>query len=78
MMDGWNMSGWGWGWMSLSMIVGLVVIALVARTVLRDSGSRTGRTEEEPALETLSRRFAAGEIDEEEFNRKRAALAGRI
>ncbi len=74
MMNGWNMSGWGWGGMSLGTVLVLVVIVLAARTLTRDSGLRTNRTEEDPALEVLRRRFAAGEIDEDEFNRRRAAL----
>ena len=77
MMDGWNMNGWGWGWMSVGTIVVVVVIALLARAVMGGSGSRSVRAEEDPALEALRRRFAAGEIDEEEFNRRRAALQRR-
>ena len=78
MMNGWD--GWqmaGWGWMSWGPVVGLVVIALVVWALTRDAGSRTARAGEDPALEALRRRFAAGEIDEDEFNRRRAALARR-
>jgi len=75
MMDGWNMNGWGWVWMSLMMGIAVLIAALLALAVLRGAGSRTGRMEEDPALEALRRRFAAGEIDEDEFNRRRAALA---
>lgn len=51
------------------------VVALLALVVLRGAGSRAGRSEEDAALAALRRRFAAGEIDEDEFNRRRAALA---
>ncbi len=78
MMDGWNMTGWGWAWMSMGTIVGIVVIALLARAVMDGSGSRRVRAEEDPALEALRRRFAAGEIDEEEFNRRRTALQRQV
>lgn len=77
-MDGWNMTGWGWGWMSLATVVGIVVIALVARTLMRDSGSRSVYAEEDPALAVLRRRLASGEIDEDEFNRRRAALERQV
>jgi len=78
MMDGWNMTGWGWTWMSMGTIVGIVVIALLVRASIESSGSRTSRTEEDPALEALRHRFASGEIDEEEFNRRRATLQRRV
>ena len=77
-MDGWNMTGWGWSWMSLVAVVGIVVIALVGWTVTRDAGSRSARAEEDPALAVLRRRLAAGEIDEDEFNRRRAALERQV
>lgn len=73
MMDGWNMTGWGW--MGLAPVLAIVVISLVVWTMLRDSSSRSVRgTEEDQALAVLRRRFASGEIDEDEFNRRRAAL----
>lgn len=77
-MNGWNMPGWGWNWMGLGFILGLVVIALVAWTLTRDLGSRAPHVEEDPALEVLRRRFASGEIDEDEFRRQRAALERRV
>lgn len=77
MMDGWSMTGWGWAWMSLGSVVSLAVIALVVWALTRDAGPRTARPGADPALEALRRRFAAGEIDEDEFNRRRAALDRR-
>ncbi len=78
MMNGWNMTGWGWGWMSVWTLVGIVVIALVVWSVTREAGSRPPRAEEDPALALLRRRLAAGEIDEEEFTRRQAALNRQI
>lgn len=74
MMDGWNMTGWGWGWMSLFPVLFVIAVALVVRLLM--SGSGLGRTSEreDSAHEVLRHRFAAGEIDEDEFNRRRASL----
>ncbi len=74
MMDGWNMTGWGWGWMSLFPVLIIVAVALAAWTVVNLSESRSGKADEDPALEVLRHRFAAGEIDEGEFNQRRASL----
>lgn len=62
MMDG--DGGW-WIWMSIWMIVfwGLVIVGVFAiANWLRDS-----RQEQESAEETLRRRLASGEIDEERY-----------
>lgn len=76
MMHGW--SGWmGWGgglgvlWMLL--LVGLTVAAAVAlaRVLLPRSGARR----DDDALSALRARFARGEIDEAEYNARRATLA---
>ena len=73
-MDGWNMTGWGWTWMIIVTSLGFLVIAVVARALARDAGAPPARSAEDSALEVLRRRFASGEIDEEEFTRRRAAL----
>lgn len=78
MMDGWNMTGWGWTWMGLGTLLTLVVIVLLVRTLTSDSGVRTGLPEEDPALALLRRRFASGEIDEDEFNLRRASLERQV
>lgn len=78
MMDGWDMTGWGWAWMILWTIIAVVVIAMVVRALGRTEGSRSGLAAADPALEVLRQRFAAGEIDEDEFNRRRAALERRV
>jgi len=73
MMDGWNMTGWGWAWMGLFPVLVIIAIALVVRLFTREPGSERTR-EEDSAREVLRRRFAAGEIDEDEFNRRLAPL----
>ncbi|SEN06812.1 putative membrane protein [Halorientalis persicus] len=79
--DGWMGShagggmwgGFGWLWMlgGLLVVFGVPAIALYALTT-RDSGS--GGAEGDDALTTLRRRYAAGEIDEEEFERREGDL----
>jgi putative membrane protein len=77
MMDNdWSMSGGDWIWTIVMIGVGALLIALIARMVVsssappRDIGSDDAHT-------ILRKRFAAGEINEDEFNRKRAALNPR-
>ena len=73
MMD-WNDhdGGNGWGW----VVLVLVVVLLVAVTVLlvrhfSDGRRGTGRRDAE---DLLAERFARGEIDEDEYRRRRDAL----
>jgi putative membrane protein len=72
-MDGWNMTGWGWAWMGLFPVLLIIAVVLVVRLVMREVGSGQIR-EEHSASEVLRHRFAAGEIDEDEFNRRLASL----
>jgi putative membrane protein len=74
MMDGWDMNGWGWGWMTLMMVVGVLLVALLVVTLLR--GSVPGpRSDDRPdAEQVLAQRLARGEIDEDEYRRRRGAL----
>ena len=67
---GW-MFGYGWLWMVAfwAIVIGLVVWA--ATTLLRQPDRRTDLT----PLETLKRRYAAGELSLEEFERAKGALA---
>jgi putative membrane protein len=70
---------WGYGggaelwWMVIVSLIGvLVVVALaVGGVVLLRGGVGNGA---ESARRILNERFARGEIDEEEFNRRAAAL----
>jgi putative membrane protein len=58
--------------MWLFWLVLIVLIVVVVRAVASGTGNRSGI--EESPLEILRKRYARGEIDEEEFNRKRREL----
>ncbi len=83
MMWGWGPDGWGWGaWlvMSLFMVVfwGLVIWAVVM--LVRYSTARRpehGDSEPRPDPEKiLDERFARGEINEDEYRKRREVLRG--
>lgn len=72
--DGWQMAGWGWGWMFLWGILILTVVVLLVWAIARAAASPRAPDEADAAIAVLRRRFAAGEIDQEEFERRCAAL----
>ncbi len=76
MMNGWEMTGWGWAWMSVWMITGIVVIAVLIALVARGSSSQLRHSTNQEAFEILRQRFAKGEIDEAEYERRRTLLEG--
>ena len=69
--DGW--AGHGVGLVLMLLFWALVIVALVflARALMARTGRRRS---DEAALEILKRRYAQGEIDREEFERKRSDL----
>jgi putative membrane protein len=74
MMWGYH-DGFGW-WMlfgGISMILFWGVLVWVAIVAVRSLSGTPGRREEDPE-EIARRRFAAGEISEEEFRRIQRAL----
>lgn len=86
-----GMSGWGYGFMAISMLLfwGLVILAGVAlvryliRADQRSGGSPTTPTAPptvprtgSSAEDVLAERFARGEIDTEEYERRLATLRG--
>jgi len=80
MMTGWNysshMTTWGWIWMSVGMAVVIVALVAVVVLILRAfSTSRGSAGAQQPsALDMLSQRYAAGELDDDEFERRRSKL----
>ncbi len=65
--------GWSWFWMAGMMVLFWGAIVALAVWAFRGFGSRHHADD---ALETLRKRFAAGEISQEEFDRNRHALQG--
>jgi putative membrane protein len=67
----WN-DGWtSWWWMPVGMLLAWIVIAivvvLIVRTFVRPSSGSD-------AFEALDDRYARGEIEEDEYRRRRATL----
>lgn len=78
-MDGGMMAGMGL-WMLLWALVGIALLVLVVIGIIRlvrvPESRRSGAlTDRETPEELLRRRYAAGEIDEDEYERRRAGLA---
>jgi putative membrane protein len=81
-MMGWYDGGWngsGWLVMSLMMVfwVGVVAFAVWAFFRLTRGGERTFATPVESPRSVLDRRFAAGEIDSEQYAQTRRILDGQ-
>ena len=69
MMWGW---GYGWGWLGMaSMVVFWVAIIFLAVWAVR---RLTGDEPEGKAEQVLKERFAAGEIDRDEFESRQRVL----
>ena len=73
----WFYGGMGWtGWLMMTLVMvafwALVVYAVVAIT--RSDRPTRDKTEDEDPLRILDRRFARGEIDEDEYHRRHGAL----
>ncbi|MCX5126939.1 SHOCT domain-containing protein [Streptomyces sp. NBC_00347] len=73
-----GMGGWGWVAMSFSMVL-LVALAVAAVVLFLRSAGRFPTGPMEPraapsARQPLAERFARGEIDEEEFERRLSVL----
>ena len=58
----------GW-WMALWWILGLAVLILLVWVVARAAGGSGGRADESPE-QILKRRYARGEIEREEYDRR--------
>jgi putative membrane protein len=82
MMGGWYHDGVGWGgWivMVLAMVAfwGMVVFVVVAlfRGVGTGGGKDRGGDRQRSPREILDERFSRGEIDEDEYHARQAALS---
>jgi putative membrane protein len=81
--DAWMHGDWGWGWMLLMMVVMVLflgafifVIFWLIRSATRDSSAPAEtRGSKESPIEILERRFAEGDISEEDYCARRQTLA---
>ena len=70
-------SWWGGGWMGAGMWIFWILLIVVVVILIRALGGRgaDSRAERrESPLDVLKARYARGEIDEEEFERRRREL----
>ena len=79
MMDGYDMNGWGWAMMLVWSLIGIGFLGIVVwfATQWARSGSRpapTSTPSTKPARDVLDDRLALGEIDIDEYQRRRDAL----
>lgn len=65
--------GFGWYWLFLAVLLGIILGVVLARLIASRSGQQAG----ESALETLRRRYLAGEISTEEYNARKAIIEAR-
>ncbi len=73
--DGYDMAPWMWAVMGLVMVFVIgALIALIVLAVKTVSGTQPGNSR--GALELLKRRFAAGEITQDEYEKTRRILEG--
>ena len=82
--DTWMHGDWGWGWMALMMVMmllfwGAIIAAIVwlLRGASWSATPREGGASKETPAEILDRRFAEGEISEDDYRARRELLAGR-
>lgn len=70
MMNGGD--GWMMIWMVIWLLIVLAVLAVAVFAIVRFT--RPGGGSRDEALDVLRRRFAAGEIDEDEYSARRSNL----
>ena len=75
MMDGFGGHGWGMG-MGWWWIIGLIVLIAVIWMVVKSMNRNTGSTQSpgKSALDILKERYASGEIDKEEYEKRKKDL----
>ncbi|GAB6861450.1 SHOCT domain-containing protein [Haloplanus litoreus] len=69
--------GLGLGSWWLVLLIALLVVGLVAAALYLTTRDGGDGTHEDGAVATLRERYAAGDLDEEEFERRRERLTGR-
>lgn len=77
MWDGWGPAGGaGWFFMVLAMITFWALVIGLVVWVVRQFRPASGQGQRSTALSILEERLARGEIDEEEFRRRKQTLLG--
>jgi len=75
MNDGGSMFfGGGYMWIIWSLLIAVVIVAI--KTSMSNGPANNINIEESP-LEILKKRYARGEIDEQEYERRRNELEGK-
>jgi putative membrane protein len=74
----WNGMGWGgWVMMTVTMVAFWALVAAAVVALVRSTRREAPRHERQTdALELLDGRFARGEIDEDDYHRRRDLLTG--
>jgi putative membrane protein len=79
----WHMHGWGMGWgggmvLGPLLTIGLVIllIALIVPFIRWTGAGRAANTPTRTARDILDERYAQGDIDREEYMRRRQDIAG--
>lgn len=79
---GGHMTGWGWFGMTIGMIafwgllIALAILLYRAFTDGQPGGGSTGGPTDADPRQILAERYARGEIDEDEYQRRLATLTG--
>lgn len=78
MMDGYGMGGgfgFGGGFMILWWIVIIAVVVMLVKWLVSSYGTSGRSSQENTAMEILKERYARGEIDEQEFQKRKRELS---
>ncbi|MDT8403194.1 SHOCT domain-containing protein [Sulfuriflexus sp.] len=74
MMDSSGGMFFGGSFMWIFWILLIVILVVVVKAMSNTGGSGSKPTQDESPMEILKKRYARGEIDEEEFDRRRKEL----
>jgi putative membrane protein len=73
---GTGMMGGGFMWLFWILIIFVIVLLIRAARGNSSSNEQRANQQRETPLEILEKRYARGEIDEEEFQRRKKELSG--
>ena len=72
-----HMSGWAWVWMGLGSLIFWALLITGVVLLIRQFNSHSGHRDRVDPEATLAQRYARGEIDDDEYERRLALLRGR-